>query len=194
MFIFSIVLSLVLLPSLAEAWGPLTHVYLANQVLDLGIAAVPAGVFSILKKYRKDFLYGNISADIIFGKRFQRLKKNSHSWEIAWRLFETAETDRQRAFAYGYLTHLCADTVAHNLRYPVLPFNHPILEIRSDSLVDKRYRKILKTLDKPMQRRHDRFLEKTLESVFFSFKTNRRIFKSFLVLSKLPNYNAVSSL
>jgi hypothetical protein len=157
------------------------------------LSHIPAGVFSILKKYRKDFLYGNISADIIFGKRFQRLKKNSHSWEIAWRLFETAETDRQRAFAYGYLTHLCADTVAHNLRYPVLPFNHPILEIRSDSLVDKRYRKILKTLDKPMQRRHDRFLEKTLESVFFSFKTNRRIFKSFLVLSKLPNYNAVSS-
>ncbi len=192
MFILSIVLSLVLLPSLAEAWGPLTHVYLANQVLELGVSTLPAGIYALIKRYGKDFLYGNISADIIFGKRFQGLEKNSHSWDIAWRLFESASTDRQRSFAYGYLTHLCADTVAHNLRYPVLPFTHPILEIRSDSLVDKRYRKIFKTLDKPMQRRHDRFLEKTLESVFFSFKTNRRLFKGFLVLSKFSNYQAVS--
>jgi hypothetical protein len=193
MFIVVFVLSIILIPSIAEAWGPITHVYLANQVLDLGIAALPAGIYNLLRKYRKDFLYGNLSADIILGKRFQGVEKNSHSWEIAWKLFELSETDQQRAFAYGYLTHLCADTVAHNLKYPLLPFTHPALEIKSDTIIDKRYRKMLKRLDKTMQKRNDIFLEKTLESVFFSFKTNRRIFKGFLILSRLPNYTPVSN-
>jgi hypothetical protein len=36
-------------------------------------------------------------------------------------------------------------------------------------------------------------MEKKLESLFFSFKTNRRIFKSLLLLSRLPNYSPVST-
>lgn len=190
--IVCIILSILFIPSLAEAWGPLTHVYLANQILDLGVTAVPATLYGLLKKYRKDFLYGNISADIILGRRFQGKRKNSHSWDIAWQLLDGARTEPQRAFAYGYLTHLCADTVAHNLD-PSLPFTHPALELKSDSLIDKRYRKMLKRLDKPMQRRNDQILEKRLESVFFTFKTNRRIFKSFLVLSRIPSYTPVSN-
>lgn len=193
MFILICFLSILLIPSIAEAWGPLTHVYLANQVLDLGVAAVPAGVYGLLKKYKSDFLYGNLSADIILGKRFQGLEKNSHSWDIAWRLFGSVKTDSQKAFAYGYLTHLCADTVAHNLKLPALPFTHPILEIKSDSIIDKKYRRMLKRLDKIVQKRNDVFLENILESVFFSFKTNKRIFKGFLVLSRLPNYTSVSN-
>jgi hypothetical protein len=185
-------LTVLLLPSLAEAWGPLTHIYLANQVLDLGIAALPAGIYGLLKRYKSDFFYGNLSADIILGKRFQGLEKNSHSWDIAWKLFGSAETDRQKAFAYGYLTHLCADTVAHNLALPALPFTHPIVEIRSDSMIDKKYRIMLRKL-RPMQKRHDVLLENVLESVFFSFKTNKRIFRGFLVLSRLPNYTPVSN-
>jgi hypothetical protein len=185
--------TILFLPSVAEAWGPLTHVYLAHQVINLGTAVIPAGIYGILKKYKSDFIYGNLSADIILGKRFQSLRKNSHSWEIAWKLFRSAETDQQKAFAYGYLTHLCADTVAHNLTLPALPFQHPIVEIRSESLIDKKYRNMIKRLDKPMQKRHDVLLENLLESVFFSFKTNKKIFRGFLVLSRLPNYTTVSN-
>lgn len=186
-------LSILLMPSIAEAWGPLTHFYLGSQVLELGGAVIPAMVYGLLRKHKSDFLYGNLMADIILGKRFQELEKNSHTWDIAWRLFTSARTEQQKAFAYGYLTHLCADTVAHNLELPTLPFTHPIFEIKADSIIDKKYRRALKGLDKMMQKRHDIFLEKTLESVFFSFKTNKRIFKSFLVLSKLPNYTPVSN-
>jgi hypothetical protein len=191
MFILICLLFILFIPSIAEAWGPLTHVYLGYQVLDLGAAVVPAGIYSILKRFKSDFLYGNLSADIILGKSFQGLEKNSHNWDVAWRLLEMAKTNQQKSFAYGYLTHLCADTVVHNLKTPKLPFSHSILELKAESIVDKKYRRVLKSLDKFMQRRNDVFLEKMLESVFFSFKTNKRIFKGFLLLSGVPNYSPV---
>jgi hypothetical protein len=191
MFILICFLSIFFIPSIAEAWGPLTHVYLGYQVLDLGSVIVPAGIYSLLKKYKKDFLYGNLSADIILGKKFQIYEKNSHNWNTAWELFGSAKTDQQKAFAYGYLTHLSADTVVHNLKKSSLPFTHPILEIKSDSIVDKKYRGVLKGLDKVIQRRNDVLLEEMLESVFFSFKTNKRIFKGFILLSKLNNYSPI---
>ncbi len=193
MFILICLLSVLFIPSIADAWGPLTHVYLGNQVLDLGAALVPTGIYSLLKKFKKDFLYGNLSADIIFGRRFQGIEKNSHNWDIAWKLIEVAKTDRQKSFAYGYLTHLCADTVVHNLKTTRLPFRHPLLEVKADSIIDKKYRRTLKGLDKTMQKRNDVFLENMLESVFFSFKTNKRIFKGFLFLSRFPNYSPVSN-
>ncbi|MBI5055797.1 MAG: zinc dependent phospholipase C family protein [Nitrospirae bacterium] len=186
-------ISILLVPSLAHAWGPLTHVYLGYQVLDVGAALIPAGVYGILKRYKSDFLYGNVIADIILGRRFQGHEKNSHSWDIAWKLLEASKTNRQKAFAYGYLTHLCADTVVHNNRSTMMPFGHPIFEVKADSLIDKKYRTALRELDKVMQKRHDLFLEDNLESHFFSFKTNKRIFKSFLVLSRLPNYSPISN-
>jgi hypothetical protein len=208
MFILICLLSILFIPSIADAWGPLTHVYLGNQVLNLGISVVPAGIYTLINKFRGDFLYGNLSADIILGKRLHGLKKNSHSWGIAWRLLEAAKTDPQRALAYGYLTHLSADTVVHNLKKTSLPFTqlerklrhrlltgftHSLLEVKSDSIVDKKYRRMLKGLDKIMQKKNDIFLENILESVFFSFKTNKRIFKGLLLLSRVPNYSPVSN-
>jgi hypothetical protein len=194
MFIFLVLISIVLLPSIAEAWGPLTHLYLGNQLLELGAGVIPAGIYMLIKRFRKDFLYGNLSADIILGRRFQESEKNSHTWSVAWRLLDSAGTDRQRAFAYGYLTHLSADTVVHNLDTSTIPFRHSLIEMKSDSMVDKSHRKTLKSLNRSIQRRNDLFLESVLESVFFSFKTNKRIFKGFLLLSRFPSYRPVSNL
>lgn len=193
MLILSFIFSILLIPSIADAWGPLTHIYLGYQVLDIGAALIPAGIYTILKKHRHDFLYGNVSADIILGRRFQSVETNSHNWDIAWKLLGAAKTDRQKAFAYGYLMHLCADSVVHNLEKHRLPFSHSLIELKSDSIIDKKYRRVMKRLDKAMQKENDFFLEKRLESMFFSFKTNRRIFKGFLVLSRLPNYSPVSN-
>ncbi|RJQ44399.1 MAG: hypothetical protein C4538_10205 [Nitrospiraceae bacterium] len=192
MIIASVFIYIFLIPSLAHAWGPLTHVYLGYQVLEMGAALIPIGIYRILKKYKNDFLYGNVSADILFGRRFQGHEKNTHDWHIAWGLLEASKTDRQKAFAYGYLTHLCADAVVHNLKKSRVPFGHSILEVKSDSIVDKRYRKALKDLDKVMQKRHDIFMEDKLESLMFSFKTNKKIFNGVLFLSRIPNYAPLS--
>ena len=186
-------LSILCIPSTAEAWGPLTHVQLGYQLLDIGASLIPVGVYSILKKYKNDFLYGNLSADIYMGRRFQGLEKNSHDWNIAWKMLAAARSDRRKAFAYGYLMHLCADSVVHNLDKSKLRFSHSLIEIKSDSIVDKKYRRIMKRLDKGMQKENDIFLEKRLESQFFSFKTNKRIFRGVLMVSKFPNYSPVSS-
>lgn len=186
-------LSVLFIPSIAEAWGPLTHVYLGNQLLETGASLIPVGVYSILKKYKNDFLYGNLSADILMGRRFQSIERNSHNWNIAWDMLGAARSDRRKAFAYGYLMHLCADSVIHNLDKSKQPFSHSLIEIKSDSIVDKKYRRVIKRLDKVMQKENDVFMEKRLESQFFSFKTNKRIFKGVLMLSKLPNYSPVSS-
>ncbi|MBI5051113.1 MAG: zinc dependent phospholipase C family protein [Nitrospirae bacterium] len=193
MLIIACFITILFIPSIAEAWGPLTHVYLGHQIIDLGAAIVPAGIYSLIKRHKKDFLYGNLSADIILGRKFQLSEKNSHNWDIAWKIFDIAKTDRQKSFAYGYLTHLCADTVVHNLKGPRSPFKHSILEVKADSIVNKKYNRLMKDLDKITQKKNDLFLEEILESVFFSFKTNKRIFKGILLLSRLPNYTPVSN-
>lgn len=193
MFILICFFSILIIPSIAEAWGPLTHVYLGNQVLELGAAIIPAGIYGLLKKFKNDFLYGNISADIILGRKFQVHEKNSHNWDIAWRLLEIAKTNPQKAFAYGYLTHLSADTVVHNLNKAKLPFKHSLLEVKADSVVNKEYGNMLGAIDKTSQKKNDIFLENILESVFFSFRTNKRIFKGLLLLSRLHNYSPVSN-
>ncbi len=194
MLVVLILVSILFIPSIAGAWGPLTHLYLGNQVLDLGAGVVPTAIYMLVRRFKKDFLYGNLSADIILGRRFQESEKNSHNWVIAWRLLETAKTERQKAFAYGYLTHLSADTVVHNLDVSTMPFGHSLIEMKSDSMIDKSHRKTLKSIDSVIQKRNDLFLENVLESVFFSFKTNKRIFKGVLLLSRLPNYRPVSNL
>lgn len=193
MFIILSVISILLLPSLAEAWGPLTHVYLGNQVLELGASLIPVGIYSVLNRFRSDFLYGSLSADIIFGRRFQGIDNNSHSWDVAWKLLEVAESEREQAFAYGYLTHLCADAFVHNLKGSTMLFFHSLLEVKADSLVEREHRKTLKRLDKFVRLRNDLLLENLLESVFFSFKTNKRIFRGVLLLSRIPNYRPVSN-
>lgn len=195
MLIFTLicVLSIMLVPSLAEAWGPYTHLYLGHQLISLGMAVLPSGVYALIKKYKGDFLYGNLIADIILGKRFQRLEKNSHSWDIAWRLFKAAKTKPQEAFVYGYLAHLSADTVVHNLEKTKFPFKHSFLEIKSDSLIKREYKKLLREIDKSVQKRNDIFLEQVLHSGVFSFRTNKRIFRGFLFLSRVHTYKPVSN-
>lgn len=174
-----------LVPSAAFAWGPLTHVFLGSEIYYLG-AALPAAVYGLVKKYRQDFLYGNLMADIILAKKYMPLKKHSHNWDIALGLYDSCGTDAERAFSLGYLSHLAADTVAHGT-YTAgrKSLQHTILEMRADSVIDRSYWFKAIAIDRSVQLRHDAFLEKALERVVFSFKTNKRIFKGAVALSCL---------
>ncbi|MCE5195510.1 MAG: zinc dependent phospholipase C family protein [Nitrospiraceae bacterium] len=175
----------IIVPSNALAWGPLTHIYLGSEVYYLG-SLLPACVYALIRKYRNDFLYGNLMADMIVGKKYLPNEKSSHSWEVALNLFDSAKTHQQKAFAYGYLTHLAADTVAHKkLTNGRKNVSHTFLELKADSLVDKSYWFQAIAIDRKVQLRNDLFLEKSLERFVFSFKTNKRIFKSVVLLSGL---------
>ncbi|MCL4476429.1 MAG: zinc dependent phospholipase C family protein [Nitrospirae bacterium] len=177
------ILSFLLIPSFAFAWGPLTHIYLGNEIFSLA-SFLPAGVYALIRKYRHDFLYGNLMADSIIGKKFLPEDKNPHSWEVGLSLLDSAKTQQQKAFVYGYMSHLAADTVAHgSFTNTKRNIGHTLVELRADSIIDKKYWMQAITIDRKVQMRNDIFLEQSLESAFFSFKTNKRIFKSMLLLS-----------
>jgi hypothetical protein len=175
----------ILIPSNAFAWGPLTHVYLGSEIYYLG-SVLPAAVYGLLRRYRHDYIYGNLMADMILAKKYMPSSRNSHSWDVALRLLESAKTRPERAFSLGYMSHLAADTVAHG-RYTAGRHNleHTFLELSADSVIDRSYWFQAVGTDRKVQARNDAFLERSLDRVIFSFNTNKRIFKGAVLLSRL---------
>ena len=184
-FIVLLIIGLSLVPSFAFAWGPLTHMYLGNEIFAYG-PLIPAGIFALIKKYRQDFLYGNLMADSIIGKKYLPDDKSSHSWDVAIRLLSHAEKDAEKAFAYGYLSHLAADTVAHEiLTEDMRNMEHTWAELKADSMIKKSYWVQSVTFSRAVQKRNDLFMESSLDRFLFSYKTNKRIYKSVVFLSFL---------
>jgi hypothetical protein len=176
-------LSVLLMPSFAFAWGPLTHTYLGNELFSYG-ALLPASIIEIIRRYRKDFIYGNLMADIIVGKKYLPDHKNSHNWDFAFDLLTVAKSGQQKAFVYGYLSHLAADTIAHN-NYTADKKNirHTLLEMKADCIIDKKYWVQAIDIDRKIQIRNDVFLQNCLDRFIFSFKTNKRILKGMVYLT-----------
>ena len=97
LFKFSLVAAFLLVPAAAFAWGPLTHIYLGNELFSL-CPLLPAGLLEVIRRYRKDFLYGNLMADIIIGKQYLPDHKSSHNWDVAFALLRASKTDQQKAW------------------------------------------------------------------------------------------------
>jgi hypothetical protein len=174
-----------LVPSAAFAWGPLTHVYLGSEIFYLS-SLLPAAVYGLIRKYRQDYLYGNLTADIILAKKYLSSEKHSHNWDVALGLMESSRTKSEEAFSLGYMSHLAADTVAHgSFTAGSRPLHHTFLELRADSAIDREYWFQAVAIERKVQVRNDAFLERSLERVIFSFKTNKRIFKGAVALSWL---------
>lgn len=185
MFFLVLLAGFILVPSIVFAWGPLTHMYLGSQILSCA-PLIPAGILALIKKHKQDFLYGNIMADTILGKKYLPDDKSSHSWEVAFKLLEQAKSWPERAFTYGYLSHLAADTVAHEtLTEERGNMGHTWIELKADSLIDKTYWIQTMTISKSVRKRSNLLLENSLDRYVFSFKTNRRIYQSIVFFSFL---------
>lgn len=189
MMVLTFLLGFLLIPSSVLAWGPLTHMYLGNEILSFS-SLLPAGIYALIRKYRQDFLYGNLMADAIIGKKYLPDDKCSHSWDVGLRILRQAETDPEKSFAYGYLSHLAADTVAHGILTEDLKnMGHTWAEMKADGMIKKIYWLQSVTFSKAVQRRNDIFLEHSLDRYMFSFKTNKRIYRSavfFSLFNKKP--------
>ncbi len=144
--------------NLSFGWGEVTHLYLADTLVD-NLCLLGVGIGSFLARYRREFLLGNILADIIVARKFSRRRRRSHSWEAGWRLLNKCNihnSPHHRAFAYGYLTHLAADTVAHNYFIPSklvntnvsISFGHFYWEHRADCYIEPDTRNNLRCLIK----------------------------------------------
>jgi Zinc dependent phospholipase C len=185
MYVILLVAGFMLIPSFAFAWGPLTHMYLGNELLSFS-PLIPAGILALLRKHKQDFLYGNLMADMILGKKYLPDDKSSHSWDVGLKLLDQAKTWPERAFAYGYLSHLAADSVAHEaLTDEKGNMGHTWVEMKADSLIDKVYWFQTVLISKKVRKRSDLLLEHSLDRYMFSFKTNKRLYRSMVFLSFL---------
>ncbi len=167
----------------AFAWGPATHVGLASDLLQ-HLSVLPAAVAAVLARNRIAFIYGNIAADIVFAKRLSRVRQFCHHWSTAFGLSEAAGGDQDRAFAYGYLSHLAADTVAHGKYVPrqialsecSVNFGHFFWELRADAFgTDADWRTLDLVLNDDHTPHHEA-LEQRLTGTFLPYELNRLLF------------------
>lgn len=182
MYLLIFLFAIFLTPELSYAWGPLTHAYLAQQVLNLP-NLLPLSLVTLLSKYREHFIYGNIVPDTILGKKYLPEDRNPHSWKLGFNLLNEAKADEEKAFAYGYLAHLASDAILHSEIRQLNPLQHMIFELRADSAVDRIYWLKIVTISKRVRKVGDRFFEQNLETPSFPLKTSRRIYNSLLFLS-----------
>jgi hypothetical protein len=62
---------------------------------------------------------------------------------------------------------------------------HTWIELKADSIIDKTYWLQTVMISRAVRKRSDLLLENALDSYIFSFKTNKRIYKSMVFLSFL---------
>ena len=79
---------------------------------------MPPAIRALLERYPLDFLYGSVAADISFAKKYVPEGRHCHNWSVGEEILASADSERLRAVGYGYLAHLAADTIAHNVFVP----------------------------------------------------------------------------
>ncbi|GIW41116.1 MAG: hypothetical protein KatS3mg076_1693 [Candidatus Binatia bacterium] len=201
MFVFTawFLLAFLLLPSEAHAWGPITHV--AHGWTALAELTIASGALQeILRRHRREYLYGCIGADITQAKKYTpAMQYHCHSWKVGWQILEQAETDAEKAFAYGYLSHLASDVFSHNhyvptqlvLSYPARSLRHVYWEARFDSLQPPAFRRTLAELAGARFPECDALVERVVRRTIFSFRTDKRIFHSMVSWQQLEPWHAL---
>lgn len=174
----------------AFAWGPVTHVKLASDLL-LNLGLIPGAIAALIARHRRFFVYGNVATDTVFAKKMSKVKQVCHRWSTGFSLLDRAETDAGRAFAYGYLCHLAADTVAHNKFLPrqmavsrsTVSFGHLYWEVRADARVDGPYWSQLRRSLHGTYPEPESLLQSHLQRTLLSYKANRLLFKRMNLLA-----------
>ncbi len=187
---------LVLFPEKAFAWGPVSHLQIGIEALR-NLSLYEHGLRMLLQNFPYDYLYGCIAADIILAKGLAKIHEHSHSWAVAFEVLEEASSPSQEAFAYGYLSHLAADVIAHNYfipecvvkTYSAKTFRHLYWEVRFDTLAKRTLWDLSREIAAlPQHGEDDELLEKVVKRTLFSFKTDKKIFHSILILNRMEQW------
>jgi len=175
-------------PEPAFAWGPATHVALGEALLT-SLYLVPPAIRALLERYPLHFLYGSVAADISFAKKYVPEGRHCHSWEVGEEILDAADSESMAAVGYGYLAHLAADTIAHNVFVPrqllltstTQAVGHTYWEHRMDMHVGEDFLSLARHI--VMDHDHseaDALFDDVLSRTLFSFRTNRRIFRGMI--------------
>lgn len=171
-------------PQTLFAWGPATHAKLACDVLS-NLALLPAAIAVVIGRHACDYVYGTLATDMVFAKRLSRIKQFCHHWSTGFRLLDEAGGERSRAFAYGYLSHLAADTVAHGKYVPhqivltgtTVNFGHLYWEARADAGLGERALAALESAMLMDHEIHHAALARVLRATFLPYEFNRVLFE-----------------
>jgi hypothetical protein len=186
-------------PGEAHAWGPVTHLVHGSQVL-ANLSTLAPTLQEILRTNRLTYLYGCIAADIIQAKKYTRsLYTHCHCWPVGWQIVESAKTEREQAFAYGYLSHLAADVHSHNnfvpvqmiVSYQARTLRHLYWEARFDAAQRRDRWRMIRSVLSHRYEDCDRLVERVVEHTLFSFRTNKRIFDSVMALQQLGQWQGM---
>ena len=186
-------------PTDAYAWGPVTHLVHGSTVLQTLTTAI-APLQETLTRHRLAYLYGCIAPDIMHAKRYTRsVYTHCHCWDVGWQVVAAAKTSRQTAFAYGYLSHLAGDVFSHNhfvpcrlvTCYEARALRHLYWEARFDAAQPGDRWQLV---GRVMAHRYDDcddLVERVVERTLFSFRTNKRIFSSVMAVQQLEQWHAM---
>jgi hypothetical protein len=187
------------LPDHAHAWTPGTHIYLGESVL-ANLSYLPAAVADLLRAYPFDFLYGNIAADSSIAKHYAPLGRHCHYWHVGQEIHDLASSDALRAFGLGYLSHLAADTIAHNYFVPrqlmltssTAAVGHSYWETRIEAHLGDAYSKAAKDVILRDHSSADAHLDRIIAPTIFSVRTNRRLFRGMVHLTETTSWQRAS--
>jgi hypothetical protein len=179
---------LLMLPEPVWAFGPAAHVYLGSHLLD-ALTLIPPAIGDILRAHPQSFLYGSMAADISFAKKYVPAGRHCHFWHVGEEILQAAQNDRLRAVGYGYLSHLAADTIAHNFFVPrqlmltasTKALGHAYWEHRLDVQLGTRYTALAREVVMDYDHSEaDTLFDSVLSGTIFSFETNRRLFRGMI--------------
>ena len=156
----------------------------------------PPAVAALIGSFPNDFLYGCIAADITLGKKYTGYLLHCHRWHIGRKLLDKGDTDAQKACAYGYISHLAADTVAHCYYVPLsimrsyqsVVLKHAYWEVRFDSFTPQEIWDSGRKVALEHFQENDALLRREIANTLFSFGTNKKIFNSILLVSRLEKW------
>jgi hypothetical protein len=198
----ALAVGILLVPSAAQAWGPLAHLNFSAQALG-ALGAVQPSLRQLLQDFGNEFLYGSLAADIVVGKNMARYLYHCHNWRVGFNVFKHARAGGEQAFALGFLSHLAADTVAHNYFVPfktVASYHkrstqHAYWELRYDQRMDRGLSKVAREVTGRAYRNHDDYLERMLfQSSVIPFGVSKQLFRSLLATARLGRFHHVSRL
>lgn len=189
LLVILLVAAVLLAPSEALAWGPGVHLAIGHRVLE-SLDMVCPQVAEALTVHSRSFLYGCLSADIFIGKGSSFRPGHSHNWETGLEIIRGAHRDDLTANAYGYLSHLAADTIAHNFYVPNLlglapmpgRLGHVYLEMQADQLVGFDAAEALALVPLRLTAA-DRNLLTATKARPLPFRVKKRIFRSGLLMA-----------
>lgn len=180
----------------AFAWGPATHLHYGLTILSL-LSELPVYIRELLSGQTLNFLYGCVSADIVLAKKLGKALTHCHRWENGIRLIEETDHPKIKAFAFGYVCHLAADTISHNCYVPsktIESYDSGILKhMYWELMFDKKVTTpeiiaLFQEIAKTDFRECDEYMESKIQMRIFGFSTNKKIFNQLLILQGLNRW------